>query len=69
MSTRIIPGVEVYRCLPCGTFQIKDDDQVIPGGDDAKDRIWARWNEIFDERQFKALLESEIEDPRWERLG
>jgi hypothetical protein len=65
-SPMLIPGVVVFRCRPCGTFRIKDDDQVIYGGDGVMDRLRARGHEVLADRRYKEMIESDIEDPRWE---
>jgi len=68
-SSAILPPTWVFRCSPCKLFQIQGDTVIIRGDHDIKKRLWARWNQIFEERQFKAMLESDIDDPRWEQLG
>ena len=63
----LIPGVEVNRCRACGTFRIKDDTEVIRGGSDIMDRLRVRASEVLAERRHKEMIESEIDDPRWEK--
>lgn len=66
MSTSLIPGVEVLRCRPCRKFRIKDDERVVPCGAGSMDRLRVLAHEILAERRHKEMIESDIEDPRWE---
>jgi hypothetical protein len=63
----LIPGVEVFRCRPCGVFRIKGSDHVVSGGNDSMDRLRELAYEVLAERRHKEMIESDIDDPRWEK--
>lgn len=67
-STLLVMGLEVQRCHKCRTYRIKDDDQVFAAGDGVIKRLRDRGNEILAARRHREMLESDISDPRWERV-
>ena len=67
-SATLIPGVVVLRCKTCKTLQIEGDTISFPGGDGVMDELRKRAQEILGERRHKEMVESDIDDPRWERV-
>ncbi len=73
-TSKLIPGEMVIACRPCKRFQLQGDvwidvDNVHDIRQALAERVEALKTEQSPEGRYRQMIESDIEDPRWETLA
>lgn len=59
----------IFRCVPCNRFLVEGSDQWIDAGPGLRDTLtMLASNMKHDQAVVKEVMESSIDDPRWERM-
>jgi hypothetical protein len=75
-SPTLVPGHVTLFCRPCGRLRLEGDGQWLDGGPGVVDRLRARAEAIQaeaerqadEERVVREIMESDWDDPRWNRF-